>query len=140
MIIGNSPAIDRLKAVQIVAKDGEYFIKCLLVLLAVRFSILGDLGLPAIGVAWGASPVALLSSCVIGRKFFKMDMEVALLIAVGATWCGASAISAVGKSRPSVSSHYYSFLLIVPFHSIPTCIFIYYVAAVIDAPKELVVV
>ncbi len=98
MIIGNSPLSEgehRLTNLKLVAKDGEYFIKCSLVLLAVEFSILGELGLPAIGVAWGASPITLVSCFMIGRRIFKMDIIPALLIVSGATWCGASAISAI---------------------------------------------
>jgi len=97
MIIGNSPLTsgDRLKNVKLTAKYGEYFIKCSLVLLAVEFSILGELGLPAIAVAWGASPITLVSSYLIGTRLFKMKTIPALLMATGATWCGASAISAI---------------------------------------------
>ncbi len=104
MIIGNSPLVtgsnreqdsDLIKSLKLVAKDGEYFIKCSLVLLAVEFSVLGELGLPAIAVAWVASPITLLSSFLIGRRVFQMDIVLALLIATGATWCGASAISAI---------------------------------------------
>ena len=99
MILGNSPLTSgtRLSAVKTVSKDGEFFIKCSLVLLAVPFSILGELGLPAIVVAWVESPITLISSFFIGRKFFKMEIGPALLIATGATWCGASAISAIAS-------------------------------------------
>ena len=107
MIIGNShfaKGEDRLKSLKLAAKDGEYFIKCSLVLLAVEFSILGELGLPALAVAWGASPITLVSSYMIGRNFFKMDAIPAILIATGATWCGASAISAIA-TVVSASNH-----------------------------------
>jgi uncharacterized integral membrane protein (TIGR00698 family) len=99
MIIGNSPltAGDRLESIKLAAKDGEFFIKCSLVLLAVEFSVLGEVGLPAIAVAWVGSPLALLAAFFIGTRVFKMDVGVSLLIAAGATWCGASAISAIGS-------------------------------------------
>jgi uncharacterized integral membrane protein (TIGR00698 family) len=99
MIIGNSPlaAGERLEAIKLVAKDGEFFIKCSLALLAVEFSVLGEVGLPAIAVAWVGSPLALLAAFFIGTRVFKMDVGMSLLIATGATWCGASAISAIGS-------------------------------------------
>ena len=99
MIIGNSPpaAGERLEAIKLAAKDGEFFIKCSLALLAVEFSVLGEVGLPAIAVAWMGSPLALLAGFFIGTRVFKMDVGVSLLIATGAAWCGASAISAIGS-------------------------------------------
>jgi len=105
LMIGNSPLTsgDRLGSVKLVSKDGEYFIKASLVLLAVQYSILGDLGLPAIVVAWVESPITLLASFLIGTKLFKMDVGPALLIATGATWCGASAIAAIASVLSSPS-------------------------------------
>lgn len=99
IVLGNSPltAEDRLKTVKTVAKDGEFFIKCSLVLLAVQFKILGQLGLQAIFVAWVESPITLLLSFFIGRKLFGMEIGPTLLIATGATWCGASAISVIAS-------------------------------------------
>lgn len=109
MIIGNSPltAGDRLESIKLAAKDGEFFIKCSLVLLAVELSVLGEVGLPAIAVAWVGSPLALLAGFFIGTRVFKMDVGMSLLIATGATWCGASAISAIasviGSSSKDIS-------------------------------------
>ncbi len=96
ILLGNSPLVAGA-AVKTVAKDGEFFIKCSLVLLAVQFKILGQLGLPAIFVAWVESPITLLLSFFIGKKLFGMEIKTALLIATGATWCGASAISAIAS-------------------------------------------
>jgi len=100
MIIGNLPFASestKLSCIKLVAKDGEFFIKCSLVLLAVEFSVLGEVGLPAIAVAWVGSPVALLGAYLIGTRLFRMDANISILIATGATWCGASAISAIGS-------------------------------------------
>ena len=99
MAIGNSPLAsgDRLSAMKLASKDGEFFIKCSLSLLAVEFSILGDFGPGALLVAWVGSPLALVAGLTIGMKFFNMEKGSSLLIATGATWCGASAISAIGS-------------------------------------------
>lgn len=99
MIIGNTPLTkgDRLSALKHVSKDGEYFIKCSLVLLAVEFTKLGQFGLPAFAVAWIASPIALIVSYNIGTRLLHMDAGPSILISTGATWCGASAISAVSS-------------------------------------------
>ncbi len=48
-------------------------------------------------MAWIGSPIALISSYFIGTRWFKADAGPALLIATGATWCGASAISALSS-------------------------------------------
>lgn len=107
MIIGNSPFLaqqsSKTNCLLLAAEDGEFFIKCSLVLLAVEFRVLGEVGLPAIIVAWIGSPVSLVAGYVIGSYVLKMDKSLALLISTGATWCGASAISAIGsviESKP----------------------------------------
>uniref|UniRef100_A0A7S0GFJ2 Uncharacterized protein n=1 Tax=Proboscia inermis TaxID=420281 RepID=A0A7S0GFJ2_9STRA len=97
----------KLTGFKLVAKDGEFFIKCSLVLLAVEFSVLKEVGWQAIVVSWVGSPVSLISGYLIGTRLFKMETDISILIAVGATWCGASAISAVsavvGSSSTNVS-------------------------------------
>ena len=99
MIITNSPIGNWgvLSSLKLTSKDGEFFIKCSLALLATEFSILAKVGLPALVVAWIGSPLALVLGYIFGKKVFKMETEIALLTAVGATWCGASAISATGS-------------------------------------------
>jgi uncharacterized membrane protein YadS len=77
------------------AKDGEFFIKCSLVLLAVQLDVLVQVGVPGIAVAWIGSPLAIIMGYVIGTRCFHCKDSLALLISVGAAWCGASAISAV---------------------------------------------
>uniref|UniRef100_A0A7S4WF35 Sulfate exporter family transporter n=1 Tax=Ditylum brightwellii TaxID=49249 RepID=A0A7S4WF35_9STRA len=99
MLITNSPLAsgDRLSSLKIVAKDGEFFIKCSLALLATPFGILGEVGVGSLVVAWVGSPIALVLGFVFANQVLKMDTGLALLIATGATWCGASAISAIGS-------------------------------------------
>ena len=99
MVFTNSPLakIGLLSSLKTVAKDGEFFIKCSLALLATEFSVLARVGLPSISVAWIGSPLALVIGYFVCKRAFKMDTEVSLLTAVGATWCGASAISATGS-------------------------------------------
>ena len=77
------------------AKDGEFFIKCSLVLLAVELNVLVSVGGPGMLVAWIGSPLAIAVGYGVGWKLFKCKDTLSMLIAVGASWCGASAISAV---------------------------------------------
>lgn len=88
MIITNSPLgnLESLSSLKLASKDGEFFIKCSLALLATEFSVLARVGLPAIVLAWVGSPVALVSGYIISRKVLKIDTDIALLTAVGATW------------------------------------------------------
>ena len=88
MVITNSPLgnWDALRSLKITSKDGEFFIKCSLTLLATEFSILAEVGLPAIVVAWVGSPLVLIVGYLVSRKVLKMDVSIALLTAVGACW------------------------------------------------------
>ena len=97
MILGNLPGHERFKALHATANDGEFMIKCSLVLLAVEFSVLAQVGWPALVGAWIGSPLALILSILIGSYIFRMELASTVLISVGATWCGASAMSAVGS-------------------------------------------
>lgn len=107
MIFTNTPIgkLSMLSSLKIAAKDGEFFIKCSLALLATQFSVLARVGLPSILVAWIGSPLALIIGYNVCRRLFKMETEVSLLTAVGATWCGASAISATGSVIDASSSN-----------------------------------
>jgi len=88
MGVTNSPVgnWEALACLKLSSKDGEFFIKCSLALLATEFSILAKVGLPAIVVAWVGSPIALVLGYLFGRRVFKMETDMALLTAVGATW------------------------------------------------------
>ena len=107
MIFTNTPIgkLGFLSSLKVAAKDGEFFIKCSLALLATQFSVLARVGLPSILVSWIGSPLALIIGYLNCRHFVKMDTELALLTAVGATWCGASAISATGSVIDASSSN-----------------------------------
>ena len=96
MLLTNLPFTkERAKWVQKAAKDGEYFIKCSLVLLAVKLTMLVEVGGPAMIVTWIGSPLAIALGFGLGVRLFGCKDTLAMLIAVGASWCGASAISAV---------------------------------------------
>jgi len=124
MLIANIPLCngdrlpDRLPSLKLVAKDGEFFIKSSLVLLAVEFSVLGRVGLEAILVAWVGSPVALLAGYLLGTRVFKMNADISLLVAVGSTWCGASAISAVAAIVGSPSADISLSISVVAFFTV----------------------
>ena len=95
MTVSNSPLADHMPWLERAAKDGEYFIKCSLVLLAVELDVLVRVGGPGMLVAWIGSPIAIIGGFVGGMKFFGCKDTLAMITAVGASWCGASAISAV---------------------------------------------
>jgi len=102
MIIGNVATLSpRLKAViekwlQPVAKDGEFMIKVALVLYAKSFRIIGQVGLPGLIVGWVGSPLAVMVGWFFGTRVLKMENHPqVMLMAVGASWCGASAMAAV---------------------------------------------
>ena len=88
MVVTNSPLGNwgALSSLKLASKDGEFFIKCSLALLATEFSVLAEVGLPAIVVSWVGSPVALVLGYVLSKRLFGMETEIALLTAVGATW------------------------------------------------------
>ena len=86
MIVTNTPVGQYLPSLKLASEDGEFFIKCSLALLATEFSVLAKVGLPAIVVAWVGSPIALVSGYIVGKKVLKMETDIALLTAVGATW------------------------------------------------------
>jgi len=117
MLVSNFPG-KRPAWLLIVAKDGEFFIKCSLVLLAVEFSVIGKFGWQAFVVSWIGSPIALIAGYQIGTRSFKMAPPLALLIAAGSTWCGASAISAVGATIGSSSEDIALSISIVAFFTV----------------------
>jgi len=120
MIITNTPLSkwESLSSLRLTSKFGEFFIKCSLTLLAIEFSILAEVGLPAIVLAWVGSPLALILGYLASKKLFKMDTDIALLTAVGATWCGASAISATGSVIEASSSDITLSISVVAFFTV----------------------
>lgn len=139
MLIANTPVSkgDRLPSLKLVAKDGEFFIKCSLVLLAVEFSVLGRVGLEAVIVAWLGSPVALIAGFLIGTRLFRMDAGISLLVAVGSTWCGASAISAVAAIVGSSSADISLSISVVAFFTVIFTFVQAYVAIGAGMPDEV---
>ncbi|KAL7546090.1 hypothetical protein ACHAWF_009427 [Thalassiosira exigua] len=120
MIVANSPLgrLGALSSLKLASKDGEFFIKCSLALLATEFSILAKVGVPAIIVAWVGSPVALVLGYLFCRKLFKMETEISILTAVGATWCGASAISATASVIDAKSTNVTLSISVVAFFTV----------------------
>lgn len=128
---------DALPWLKLVAKDGEFFIKSSLVLLAVEFSVLGSVGLEAIVVAWVGSPVALVAGFLIGTRLFKMDAGITLLVAVGSTWCGASAISAVAAIVGSPSADISLSISVVAFFTVVFTFVQAYIAIGVGMPDAV---
>jgi uncharacterized membrane protein YadS len=97
MMVTNAPLLGPMvdETLSFAAKDGEFFIKCSLVLLAVQLDVLIRVGIPGLAVAWIGSPLAIIFGYIIGTRLMKYEASLALLTCVGASWCGASAISAV---------------------------------------------
>jgi len=140
MAIRNVPCIgksERIHFLLLTSKDGEFFIKCSLVLLAVEFSVLRGVGLPAIAVAWIGSPLALIAGYLLGFYIFKMDRSVSLLVAVGATWCGASAISAIGSVIGARSGDMALSISVVAFFTIAFTFAQPYFALGVGMPDEV---
>eukprot|EP00755_Sulcionema_specki_P001360 Sspe_Gene.26075::Locus_10653_Transcript_1_1_Confidence_1.000_Length_1990::g.26075::m.26075 len=82
-----------------IASQGEWFIKCSLVLLAVELRLIGEYGPPGIIVGWVVSPLTIAFTYFVGRRLLHIENAVlCVLIGVGVAWCGASAITAVGPS------------------------------------------
>jgi len=128
---------DTLPWLKLVAKDGEFFIKSSLVLLAVEFSVLGRVGLEAIVVAWVGSPVALVSGFLVGTRLFQMDAGITLLVAVGSTCCGASTISAVAAIVGSPSADISLSISVVAFFTVVFTFVQAYVAIGVGMPDAV---
>jgi uncharacterized membrane protein YadS len=143
MILANVPLPggdrlpDKLPWLKLVANDGEFFIKSSLVLLAVEFSVLGRVGAEAILVAWVGSPLALVAGFLMGTRLFGMDTGISLLVAVGSTWCGASAISAVAAIVESSSADISLSISVVAFFSVIFTFVQAYVAIGVGMPDDV---
>jgi uncharacterized integral membrane protein (TIGR00698 family) len=118
MLITNSPLSKYCSWIQRAAKDGEFFIKCSLVLLAIQYDVLLDVGAPGIVVAWVGSSLAVIAGFLIGTRLFKMQDSVAILIAVGGSWCGASAISAIAPIVSATSEDVALSISVVSFFTV----------------------
>eukprot|EP01059_Diplonema_ambulator_P002012 TRINITY_DN11647_c0_g1_i3.p1 TRINITY_DN11647_c0_g1~~TRINITY_DN11647_c0_g1_i3.p1 ORF type:complete len:512 (+),score=75.75 TRINITY_DN11647_c0_g1_i3:932-2467(+) len=90
--LGKFVELPKLKKV---AGLGEWFIKVSLVTLAVDMGSVARYGAPGILVGWLKSPVSIVMTYLMGVHLFKCNKHLSMLIAVGVSWCGASAITAV---------------------------------------------
>jgi uncharacterized integral membrane protein (TIGR00698 family) len=118
MLITNSPLSKYSTWITRAAKDGEFFIKCSLVLLAIQYDVLLHVGLPGLVVAWVGSSLAVITGFLIGTRVFKMQDSVAVLIAVGGSWCGASAISAIAPIVSATSEDVALSISVVSFFTV----------------------
>lgn len=119
------------------AKDGEFFIKCSLVLLAVQFDTLLSVGVPGIVVAWVGSPLAIIFGYMVGTRLMKCDDALAILIAVGASWCGASAISAVAPIVQATSEQVALSISVVSFFTLGFTFVQPYIALAVNMPDDV---
>lgn len=124
MMVTNSPRGPICdKTLSYAAKDGEFFIKCSLALLAVQLDVLIRVGLPGIAVAWIGSPLAIIFGYIIGTRLMKCEDSLALIICVGASWCDATAISAAAPIVSAKSEDVSLAISVVSFFTI-ACTFV----------------
>jgi Conserved hypothetical protein 698 len=137
MLVGNILDPEQLPWLFHGAKDGEFFIKCSLTLLAVELDILVSVGALAMVVAWIGSPLAIVLGYWLGKRLFNCKDSLSLLIAVGASWCGASAISAVA---PIISASSEDVTLSIGVVAFFTVIFTFaqpYFAMAVNMPDDV---
>jgi MFS family permease len=139
MLLGNTilTTPDRLPWLLQTANDGEFFIKCSLTLLAVELNVLVSVGAPGMLVAWIGSPLAIALGFVLGMRLFGCQDSLSMIIAVGAAWCGASAISAVA---PIVSASSEDVTLAISVVAFFTIIFTFaqpYIAMAVGMPDDI---
>ena len=138
MIPSNTPFLKEKTAwLQKAAKDGEYFIKCSLVLLAVELTVLARVGKPAMIVTWIGSPLAIMAGFVVGTRVFKCENTLAMLVAVGASWCGASAISAVAPVVMAPSQDVTLAISVVAFFTVIFTFVQPYIAMAVGMPDKV---
>lgn len=119
------------------AADGEFFIKCSLVLLAVQFNELIDVGIPGMVVAWIGSPLSIVIGFLIGTRLLHCDATVVILIAVGASWCGASAISAIAPIVDASSEQVALAVSVVSFFTLGLTFIQPYIAMAVGMPDDI---
>ena len=138
MIPTNTPGLKQRTAwLQNAAKDGEFFIKCSLVLLAVELTVLAKVGKPAMIVTWIGSPLAIIAGFVVGTRLFKCENALAMLVAVGASWCGASAISAVAPVVMASSQDVTLSISVVAFFTVIFTFVQPYIAIAVGMPDKV---
>ena len=140
MLLTNIPMTARYLTpwlTEFAAKDGEFFIKASLTLLAVELDVLVQVGGPAMLVAWIGSPLAVVAGFYIGVRYLRCHDALAMLIAVGASWCGASAISAVAPVVGAASEDVALAISVVSFFTIIFTFVQPYVALAMGMPETV---
>jgi uncharacterized integral membrane protein (TIGR00698 family) len=82
----------------------EFYIKTGLVLLGaeILFPKMMDIGLPALIVAWGVTPIVLISMYYFGTRYLKLGKNLSIVVSTATSVCGVSAAiaaSAASKSK-----------------------------------------
>ena len=140
VIVTNTPKFGNYimdNYIGLAATDGEFFIKCSLVLLAVQFNELIDVGIPGMVVAWVGSPLSIIFGFLIGTRLMHCDATVVILIAVGASWCGASAISAVAPIIAASSEQVSLAVSVVSFFTLGFTFIQPYIAIGVGMPDDI---
>lgn len=140
VVITNTPIFGNYlmdNYIGLAATDGEFFIKCSLVLLAVQFNELIDVGIPGMVVAWIGSPLSIIIGFLIGTRLMHCDATVVILIAVGASWCGASAISAVAPIIAASSEQVSLAVSVVSFFTLGFTFIQPYIARAVGMPDDI---
>lgn len=137
MLVGNILGPEQLPWLFHGAKDGEFFIKCSLTLLAVELDILVSVGAMAMVVAWIGSPLAIVAGYWLGKRLFNCKDSLSLLIAVGASWCGASAISAVAPVISATSEEVSLSIGVVSFFTVIFTFAQPYFAMAVNMPDDV---
>lgn len=97
----------------------EFFIKVAIVLLAINLSEIVIVGWKGLIVAWVETVLLLLFVYQIGVKILKMDSIEALIVAVGLSICGSSAIVSIQNSIKVESDIIYKMICLMSIFSIP---------------------
>jgi len=99
--------------------------------------VISKVGLEAILVAWLESPLVLIIGFLIGNRLFGMKKGTALLVVVGSTWCGASAISAVGAVIGASGSDMSLSIFVVAFFTVIFTFVQAYIAIGVGMPHDV---
>ncbi|MGE4457021.1 MAG: YeiH family protein [Arcobacteraceae bacterium] len=86
------------------ALKSEFFIKTGLVLLGaeILFPKMMGIGLPALIVAWGVTPIVLIAMYYFGTRYLKLNKNLSVVISTATSVCGVSAAiaaSAASKAK-----------------------------------------
>ena len=88
-------------------------------------------------VTWIGSPLAIALGYALGMRLFGCKDSLAMLIAVGASWCGASAISAVAPVVMATSEDVALSISVVAFFTIIFTFVQPYIAMAVGMPDSV---